>query len=412
MTRELSPTAKRAIEMIDRDDPTAEDSTPPSGSIPLLASEVFLSEAFSRPRRTYHTGIPDLDALIGGGIKSRQLTTIAGPTGKGKTGLCGTVAAALAAQGEPVLWITTELGDDEQAARFASLCSRAKNRQGVPDDFLAQRIAPAEGASLLGKLPIYIVNLDDPDGDPFALIHGYVRSIAAATGKIPILFIDYMQVLAVEDSERRRMSVTQVATKLRRLARTLDCAVIAISSVSRAYYGPGARQKKKTGEPEDPRDWLAAAKESGDVEYASAVFCYLDTDDQVTMLGESAARLIVAKSRGGTLGFVGLRFHGPSGLFVPAPESVDAMKPQQRGGGSDDERVLDHIRRNPGQVFKTVRRSVQGVGVERVETAIERLLSDGHITYASEERVNARGQRRKVDVLIPAVKVTEDDLDS
>jgi hypothetical protein len=294
--------------------------------LPPLASEVFLSDAFTRPRRTYRTGFPDLDDIIGGGIKSRQLTTIAGPTGKGKTGLVGTIAAALAAQGEPVLWITTELGDDEQSARFASICSRARGRGGMPDDYLSLRIAPTEGAATLGKLPLYVVNLDDPDGDPFVIMHNHVAAITAATDKVPIVVVDYMQVLAAEDSERRRMSVTQVATKLRRLARNLDAAVIAISSVSRAYYGPGARQKKKSGEPEDPRDWLAAAKESGDVEYASAVFAYLDTDDVVTQLGESSARLIVAKSRGGTLGFVGMKFHGPSGLFVPARESVEAMK--------------------------------------------------------------------------------------
>lgn len=378
-------------------------ASPPAPRM-LTAADVMRSAAFNAPRRTIPTGLEELDKLVGGGLKSRQLCVIAGPTGKGKTGLVGTLALSLARTGEIVLWITTELDDAEQASRFAAMAMRTTGTNATPDDFLSHFIPSEFGATALDGLPLYLVNLDEPDGDPITMIRNAVQSIKTLHGRAPVLIVDYMQVLAPEDADRRRMSVSKIATSMRRIARDFDIAVVAISSVSRAYYGPG-KQKKADGEDEDPRDWIAAAKESGDVEYAASVFGYLDTANEINMLGESEARLIIAKSRAGVPGFVGLRFHGPSGLFVSATESVANMRPERRRvkGPPDADKVLEHIRKNPGQTLKALKCSIPGLGKDKVVVAIENLEVKQLLECRAEEYRDASGRLQKRFSYYPAV---------
>lgn len=374
----------------------ADNPAPAVAPLPMLtASDVLRSAAFNAPRRTIPTGLEELDKLIGGGFKSRQLAVIAGPTGKGKTGLVGTLAISLARTGQYVLWVTTELDDAEQASRFAAMAMRATGTNATPDDFLGHHIPAEYGAKALDGLPLYLVNLDDPDGDALAIIRSCVTQLKNEHGQTPVLIVDYMQVLAPEDADRRRMSVSRVATQLRKMARDFDTPVIAISSVSRAYYGPG-KQKKAEGEEEDPRDWIAAAKESGDVEYAASVFGYLDTANDINMLGESDARLIIAKSRAGVPGFVGLKFHGPSGLFIPESQSIANMRPERRvKGPPDTDKVLAYIKKNPGKTMRALKCSIAGLGKDKVEVAVEDLHVKGLIECRSEEFKDAGGRVQK-----------------
>lgn len=400
-TRWLGPRLRRVVDSRHKK-PASADSL--ANALPPTAAEILRSPAFSKPRRTYPTTIAALDDKIAGGFKSRQLVVIAAPTGKGKTGLVGTLMLLLARAGHAVLWVTTELEDAEQAARFAAIALRCSSGTNVtPDDFLSQQLPAEHGARELEGLPLYLVNLDDPDGDPFVAIAAHAAAIRQHRGAAPIVVIDYLQVLAVEDEEQRRMSVTKVATRSRRLARELDAPVVAISSVSRAYYGPG-RAKKKSEEPEDPRDWLAAAKESGDVEYAAAVFAYLDTGKETSAEGDTPARLIIAKSRQGDVGFVGLRFHGPSGAFVASDEALArfAQAAPAARGPSDTARVLQELRKRrlDPPTRETLRVSVPGLGVSKVDAALKSLLADGAVEMQEREYQNKRKQTRTRQVVV------------
>jgi hypothetical protein len=65
--------------------------------------------------------------------------------------------------------------------------------------------------------------------------------------------------------------------------------------------------------------------------------------------------------------------------------------------------VLQHVRKNPGQTPRTIRTSIDGYGVGKVDAAIERLVTAGRIECVTEEYENSRKQRRKKDVLMPVV---------
>lgn len=373
------------------------------------ALDVFSSSEFKRPRKTYPTAFVGLNNLIAGGLKSRQFVAILGPTGQGKTGFAATEAVNQARSGQPVLWGLTELSDAEQVARFVAIIARTVGHSITPDDLLSLRIPVEHWLHAVTGLPIYLVDVDRDDADCFETLEAHAVAIAKETDRMPVVFIDYLQALTQELVDGKHGAVGKLAKRCRQLALRLDTAVVGISSVSRSYYGRGERARKQTETEERASDWLAAAKESGDVEYAAAGVWYLDTAEEVLLTGERIARLIVAKSRQGRTGFVGLRFHGPSGLFVEASESVTAMRPAAVSVQNDDVKVLDYIRKFPGKPQKTVRVSVQGIGVTKVDGAIERLLDAGKIERVQQEFSNARGQSRKRDVLNAVVMAEAND---
>jgi replicative DNA helicase len=344
---------------------------------PLKRAAQILRELANKPnQRTYSTGFDALDDLTAGGFKSRQLTVIGGATGGGKTSFLGSIVAHWLKEGTPVLWAHTEIPEDEQAARLAAILLYASDGTlGTPDAILTGKFDLELAAQSLDGLPFFMIDLDDlaDDADPLKWIEGMVKSIHAETGKLPIVIVDYLQELAIEDAEQRRMSVTKVTKKLRRTAQRLDVAMVGISSVGRNFY-PG--KKISSDEEEDPILWLATAKESGDIEYNAAVYAFLETDRDCNAIGESAARLIVAKSRRGMRGKVGLRFHGPSGLFTPSAESLKTMGPERKRE-KDREAVIKVVTAKKYKpLTKTNLGKKCGINPARARDAIQSLIDN------------------------------------
>lgn len=374
------------------------------------AAEILRSDLFKKPRHTYPTGLAALDEKIGGGLKSRQQSIIAAPTGYGKTQLVGTLKLHFAKQNYPVMWFCTELGEDEQAARFAALAMRVASRSGyTPDDLLSHVLPPEDAARAVDDLPIHIVKIRRSDGDPFVIIAGQMAAARAKYGRAPLGVVDYMQKLAVEDEDRRRVSVSNVSERLLEIAQDFDTHMLVISSVARNLYNRTARKLRKQAEDEDPRDWLAVGKESGDIEYDAAVMMYLDVADERDALGQRNARLIVAKCRQGSEGFVGLKFHGPTGLFTADDAAAEAMRPEVRQKVADDieQKVIDYLKTHAADppTRERLRTAFPGVGVNRVANAVKALDSEGlielrEVTYT--DRGNPPRQRKKkVVVLTP-----------
>jgi replicative DNA helicase len=362
----------------------------PQFVLPPTAEQVLRSSAFAAPQRTYPTGIIGLDALIDGGAKARQLTTIIGPPGAGKTSLDIQIARALARQ-LPVLYASTELELAECAARPA-----AQELGLRPGSILALEHDMSWIADSVMELPLYLVEVDPSvDTAGLATIRAAAEAIRTAAGTAPAVFVDYMQMIADDDATERRLSVSRVASQLRRLSRDLDAPVFGVSSTARPNYANG---RKATDGEEDPRMWLAAAKESGDVEYASAVVAYLEVDGQVGPTGESHARLIVAKSRRGRTGFVGLRFHGPSGRFYEDAGAVEAMGPARKRQ-DEESRVLAALRQAGHALVKDDLRGRCSIQARAAGAAIDRLVADERIVARKVKRPNATGAMRPVEVL-------------
>ncbi len=291
------------------------------------------------PVRRYKTGLPDLDAKLGGGLSTRQLTIVMAPPADGKSALA--VATSIHVQAEvPVLYASTELETNELEARLAAQLLNCPWRD-IVDGTIERKLL--DGAlERLRTMRIYAIGCERlPMGDAaLATIDSECRRLATPHGVPPLVVVDYLQDLARGADERAvRGKIGALATRCRAMAQRLDCVMLVISSVSRAYYGIKRAQEMR--EADDPSVYLAAAKESGDVDYAAAVVMFLDVAAAEPGAGYRCARIAVAKSRHGETGFVGARFHGASGQWQAAPDEVKESAGRREAAAKASEK--DHL---------------------------------------------------------------------
>lgn len=277
----------------------------------------------AEPVVTYATGFDELDKLLGGGVQTRGVTVVMGAPAAGKSALALSFARYFATMREsyqppPVLVVSTELESYECTARIASPLLDTPWRdivRGVPTK------APLH--TVVADLPIYVLDTSKITTNPSLLI-AQLNKITSALHERheqpPIVIVDYLQDLCwnVPDGATRQ-KVGEIVTALRVLSQAAPCAVLTISSVSRAGYGASLEAIRSQ---DDPLAYLPLAKETGNIEYAAAAVCYVD----VPSVGyPRRGRIAVAKSRAGSAGFVGVEFDPPLGVFracdLPAPGS-------------------------------------------------------------------------------------------
>lgn len=370
-----------------------------------------LEDVAARPRppvRTYPTKVPALNDLLGGGAKTRQLLIVAAPPADGKSALAVDFTIEFELAGLPTLYVSTELESDELLARYAG------DVLGVAwTDIVGGKVDPARVRAAVARRRIYVVGAEDVplDGDQaLALVGQRASEVAAREGVMPHVVIDYMQDMARGGDEAGvRGRVGRIATMCRAMSQELDCPVWAVSSVSRAYYG--AAKAAAMRDSDDARIYLAAAKESGDVDFAAATVLFLDVGPPGDA-GERDARIAVAKCRHGRTGFVGAVFDGATGRWR-ADESaigrltggVDGGKRAQERDSEDDARVLERASRfalaGAPQV-KSALREACGMKAQRADAAVSRLLASGKLELRDHVRVDAYHRAQRARVLVPA----------
>jgi len=67
------------------------------------------------------TGLPGLDALLGGGLPRGSISEVSGRRSAGRTGLACAVAAAATARGEVIAWVDPDEALDPEAATTAGI---------------------------------------------------------------------------------------------------------------------------------------------------------------------------------------------------------------------------------------------------------------------------------------------------
>lgn len=72
------------------------------------ASALRLASSLASAGTAVATGLPEVDALLGGGLPRGRLTELVGPASAGRTGLALAIAAAATRRGEVVAWIDLE----------------------------------------------------------------------------------------------------------------------------------------------------------------------------------------------------------------------------------------------------------------------------------------------------------------
>lgn len=235
------------------------------------------------------TGHPDLDAVLGGGLRGGQMVIVAARPGIGKTTLgLDFMRSCSIRHGLPSLMFSLEMSRIEITHRLLSAEARVRlsdMRAGCMSDEdwarLARRTAEIEQAPL---------HVDDSPSLPLPRMQAKARMHKARHG-LRLLVVDYLQLASTGGrADSRQAEVSELSRSLKLLAKELDVPVVAVSQLNR---GPEQRT--------DKRPMLSDLRESGSLEQDADIVllihrpdCY-DRDDP--RAGE--ADLVLAKHRAG-----------------------------------------------------------------------------------------------------------------
>jgi replicative DNA helicase len=129
---------------------------------------------------------------------------------------------------------------------------------------------------------------------------------------IDLLVVDYLQLMAGEEGEKRHSQIEEITRNLKTLAKELDIAILLLSQLSR-----------KTEESRRPK--LSHLRDSGSIEQDAdvVIFIHREEVDNPETQWKNYADIHVAKNRQGALGRIGAGYIGHQVRF----ENFDGSLP-------------------------------------------------------------------------------------
>ena len=264
------------------------------------------------------TGFASLDDKLTG-LAPGQLIVLAGRPGMGKTAFALDIAWNVAVQQQKsVCLISLEMSKEEVFDRLLS------KQLAIPSWRLARGDLTEEQFTQMGPTldrfanhPLFID--DDPCSDL-----GHLRSKARRQQLqhgLDLLIVDYLQLIEVTDKtvgENQTQRITHISKSLKRLARELDCPVLALSQLSREC-------ERRT----DKRPLLSDLRDSGSIEQDGDRILMLyregeyieDCDDP------DLTDIFLRKNRHGPTGSIELRFDRETMTFQEQSRVVRPITP-------------------------------------------------------------------------------------
>lgn len=266
--------------------------------IDVYAASVEYASALDSGQSMLPTGYVDLDAILGG-LPVGNLTVVAARPSVGKTTMALGIAEHVASQGRVSAFFSLEMRRAEIGARAASWRSRVQTtilERGEATDVDYAKFA--DGQSTLIGVPLFV----DDTSSTLMEIDAWCRRLREEHGDLGCVVIDYLQLLMPSSRSRtssRQEEVAQISRGLKRLAKELRVAVVALSQLSRA---PENRS--------DKRPHLSDLRESGALEQDAdlAILLFRPEMHKRTDDNEGIAEFIIAKNRTGPVGVVQVCF--------------------------------------------------------------------------------------------------------
>lgn len=248
----------------------------------IVAGGIYsLSDAFA----PMPTGIRNLDGVLGGGLQP-GLYALGAVSSLGKTTLSVQIADALAEAGYTVLFVTIEQSAREIVSKSVSRLVRLKSGgtitpQEMTNPARRDMWGERQEVSFLSALDAYSARiapnlriLEGTQQPSAADVRAVAEMMAEHDGKPPVVFIDYLQLLAAPGKrDTDKQATDKNVMSLRQMARDLKTPVWVISSLNRASYSEGVT--------------LDAWKESGAIEYGSDVLLGLQPRGMAAKLDDA-----------------------------------------------------------------------------------------------------------------------------
>lgn len=226
------------------------------------------------------TGFASLDRQLGGRLYD-GLYVVGSVSSLGKSAFVAQIAQNIAAQGQQVLFFSLEMSRAEMTARCLTNLLFASDPMRYADltvgkilygGLSAEEMEAVQGlarSSALANLCFIEGNFDLD----VAAVRDRVHRHKLATGRAPVVFIDYLQILRSPDSrlsDKQAMDANVI--ELKRISRDEGIPLFAVSSFNRQNYAAEAS--------------FAAFKESGAIEYSADVVLALQAEG-VTAMGDA-----------------------------------------------------------------------------------------------------------------------------
>ena len=260
------------------------------------------------------TGFPDLDRLLGGGLKKQEMVVLAARPSIGKTALALNIARFVAMKNVPgkrrrsVAFFSLEMSAEQVAQRL--LCTESK----VSLSSLMDRSFNVEethklstGAQALSGANLFI---DPTGGLSIFELRAKARKLKESKEGLDLIIIDYLQLMRsgdVSSRDGRQVEVSAISGGIKKLAKDLDVPVLVLSQLN--------REVEKTPNNKTARPRLSNLRESGSIEQDADVVIFLHRDrDEAKENNREAARngveslLLVGNNRNGKNGEVKVNF--------------------------------------------------------------------------------------------------------
>ncbi|MBX3159190.1 MAG: AAA family ATPase [Deltaproteobacteria bacterium] len=328
-----------------------------------------------------------LDAALAGGLLP-GLCVVAAPTGVGKTAWLTQQADQLAAAGRPVVFVAAEPTPDEVRARLAAPRLGVSWREVI--------ISGARTRDALAGIPIYIVTEVPQDA---ALDEVRLRHNAA-----PVVVVDHLHAIArrwaaASGDIDTRSALGTLTQSLTDLAARRRAVVIAAAQVARSWYSSQSQDER----PKSGRDYVAAAKDAGEIEADAAYVLYLDVEG-------SRANVHIAKAR-----------YSPSDLVVEmtvdlaigryadadptgAAGAVNPNAPSQarshsRNGRNLEAKIIEILHTRGPRPRQYLIKSKLGVRDQTVYETVTAMLAAGQLVEVAATGTAANGRSYTYQVL-------------
>ncbi|MBL8047916.1 MAG: replicative DNA helicase [Chthonomonas sp.] len=310
-------------EKVDRSESMVFDLGRESMGQDLRPVQTFAKDFFTEVDNFFATGQPilgvpskfhDLDNMTGGFYGS-DFTIVAARPAMGKTSLVLNFALNVARAGKGnVAVFSLEMSGQQLVRRMLSMIS------GVSMSVLKQERLHdndyhklADACETLYGLPIYI----DDNSDISAMeMMGKCRRLAQQGG-LAMIVVDYLQLMrSSKRTENRVQEVSEIARELKRMAKTLNVPLLALSQLSRNVENR-----------DDKRPQLSDIRESGSIEAEADLVMFIYRQAYYADKENNAERdwdpdevqeseIIIAKHRNGPTGKVVLGFQPNYARFV------------------------------------------------------------------------------------------------
>jgi replicative DNA helicase len=255
------------------------------------------------------TGFLDLDNSTGG-LQEGDLIVIAGRPSMGKTALAMNIAEdAAIEQGLPVLVISLEMNAAALMQRIVGSVGRidqTKLRDGTLDDSDWPRVCDA-----IERVKGKTLDVLDVGGGTISAIRTVARQARKRHKKLGLIVVDYIQLMdgdSDSNNENRTTEVSGISRGLKRLAKEMQCPLIALSQLNRSVENRA-----------DKRPLMSDLRESGAIEQDADIIMFIYRDDYYTKEASKepgVAEIIIAKQRNGPTGVVRLDWESSMTKFT------------------------------------------------------------------------------------------------